>query len=287
MFDVTIRLPNRPGALAEMGAALGEAGVSVEGGGGWVVNGDATLHFLFEDGEVARCALESAGIEVVEVREVLVQKLDQGTPGQLGKIGRAMADAGVNIDTVYSDHANQLILAVDDVAAGKAVSDAWTAQRERKPRGRAHQYVVTMSWTGNTGTGTATYRGYSRNHDLAVEGKPLIGGSSDPTFRGDRTRWNPEELLVGSLAACHQLAYLHLCADSGIIVTAYEDRAEGVMREDADGGGHFERVVLRPAVTITDPARAQDAATLHRRAHELCFIARSVNFSVEVEPEIR
>lgn len=114
--------------MAEMGEALGAAGVSVEGGGGWVADGKATMHFLFEDGNAARKALEGAGIEVLDVREVLVQRLRQDQPGQLGKIARKMADAGVNIEVVYSDHENQLILVVDDLEKGRAVSDAWKAE---------------------------------------------------------------------------------------------------------------------------------------------------------------
>jgi hypothetical protein len=128
VFDVEIRLKNRPGAMAEMGEALGAASISVEGGGGWVADGTATMHFLFEDGEVARNALASAGIEVLAVRKVLVQKLRQDVPGQLGMIARRMSDAGVNIEVVYSDHANQLILVVDDLERGREVSDAWRAE---------------------------------------------------------------------------------------------------------------------------------------------------------------
>ena len=114
--------------MARMGEALGAAGVSVEGGGGWVVDGKGHMHFLFEDGEAARKALEDVAIEVLDVRKVLVQKLRQDVPGQLGKIARRMADAGVNIEVVYSDHSNQLILVVDDFEKGKAVSDAWKAE---------------------------------------------------------------------------------------------------------------------------------------------------------------
>jgi len=125
MYDVSIRLENKPGEMARMGEALGAAGVSVEGGGGWVVDGQGYTHFLFEDGEAARRALEDVGIEVLDVREVLAQKLRQDVPGQLGRIARRMADAGVNIQVVYSDHANQLILVVDDFEKGKTVSDAW------------------------------------------------------------------------------------------------------------------------------------------------------------------
>ena len=125
MRDLTIRLENRPGALAEMGEALGSAGVSVEGGGAFVFDGQGIAHFLFEDAVAARQALAAKGIEVIEDREVLVQRLKQDQPGQLGKISRMMADAGVNIEVIYSDHQNQLILVVDDLEKGRAVSEAW------------------------------------------------------------------------------------------------------------------------------------------------------------------
>jgi hypothetical protein len=129
MKDLTIALENRPGALAEMGEALGRAGVSVEGGGAFVVDGNGVAHFLFEDAESARKALEAAGIRVVEEREVLSQRLKQNEPGQLGKISRRMAEAGVNIEVLYSDHNHQLVLVVDDIEKGRAVSDAWTRER--------------------------------------------------------------------------------------------------------------------------------------------------------------
>lgn len=125
MMDLTVELENRPGALAEMGEALGRAGVSVEGGGVFVVEGRGAAHFLFEDGAAARRALETAGIQVLADREVLVQRLKQDQPGQLGAIAHRMADAGVNIEVMYSDHANQLILVVDDLEAGRRVSEAW------------------------------------------------------------------------------------------------------------------------------------------------------------------
>jgi hypothetical protein len=125
MKDLTIALENRPGALAELGETLGRAGVSIEGGGAFVVNGNGVAHFLFNDGAAARAALEAAGIRVLKEREVLVQRLNQAIPGQLGKITRLMAEAGVNIETLYSDHDNQLILVVDDLEKGKAVSEGW------------------------------------------------------------------------------------------------------------------------------------------------------------------
>lgn len=128
MKDLTIILANRPGAVADMGDALGRAGVSIEGGGAFIVNGEGVAHFLFEDGVAARSALEAAGIRVLEEREVLVQRLNQAEPGQLGKITRRMAEAGVNIEVLYSDHDHQLILVVDDIVKGREVSEAWTRQ---------------------------------------------------------------------------------------------------------------------------------------------------------------
>ncbi len=126
MKDLAIALENRPGALAEMGEALGRAGVSVEGGGAWVMGGNGVAHFLFDDGAAARNALEAAGIRVLEERDVVVQKLKQDAPGQLGLLTRRMAEAGVNIEVLYSDHNHQMILVVDDIVRGRAVSEAWT-----------------------------------------------------------------------------------------------------------------------------------------------------------------
>ena len=152
---------------------------------------------------------------------------------------------------------------------------------------REHHYRVTNTWTGNLGAGTGDYRSYSRNYEIAIPGKSdPLPGSSDPAFRGDPTRYTPEELLLASLSACHMLSYLHLCADAGIVVTEYTDAASGTMSENDDGSGEFTRVILRPQVIITDPTRVADAVALHHRAHQLCFIARSVNFPVENQPVV-
>ena len=128
MKDLAILLENRPGALAEMGEALGRAGVSVEGGGAWVVDGRGIAHFLFHDGTAAREALEAAGIRVLAERDVVVQRLKQDVPGQLGLLTRRMAEAGVNIEVLYSDHDHQLILVVDDLARGREVAEAWSRE---------------------------------------------------------------------------------------------------------------------------------------------------------------
>ncbi len=152
---------------------------------------------------------------------------------------------------------------------------------------RVHRYPVTVEWTGNNGTGTSSYKAYERSHTISSAGKPPIPGSSDPQFRGDPARWNPEELLVASLSACHKLWYLHLCATSGVVVTGYIDHAEGELEESSDGGGHFRRVVLRPQVTITAASDTAKARALHAEAHAKCFIANSMNFPVEHDPQIR
>ena len=151
---------------------------------------------------------------------------------------------------------------------------------------RTHQYATTVTWTGNLGSGTSDYRAYSRASTIAAPGKPVIEGSSDPSFRGDRARWNPEELLVASLSACHMLWYLHLAAVAGVVVTDYADDAEGTMEESSTGGGRFQRVVLRPRATISAESDTGRAADLHRDAHARCFIANSVNFAVDCEPTI-
>jgi organic hydroperoxide reductase OsmC/OhrA len=149
-----------------------------------------------------------------------------------------------------------------------------------------HTYRAKLRWTGDRGTGTSDYRAYGRDHELGGDGKPAIPGSSDPRFRGDAARWNPEELVVASLSACHQLWYLHLCADAGVVVTAYEDDPEGVVAEEAPGVGQFERVTLRPKVTIAPGSDAEEARRLHAAAHEKCCIARSMAFPVAHEPTI-
>jgi organic hydroperoxide reductase OsmC/OhrA len=151
---------------------------------------------------------------------------------------------------------------------------------------RDHRYSVSVTWQGNRGTGTSAYGAYGRDLEIAADGKSPIAGSSDPAFRGDRTRWNPEDLFVASVAACHQLWYLHLAAAAGIVVTAYADQAEGVMEEYADGSGRFTRVTLRPLVTLAAGSDIARAADLHRIAHEKCFIANSVNCPIICEPQI-
>ncbi len=292
MKDLTITLANRPGALAAMGSALGNAGVSVKGGGAWVVNGQGVGHFLVDDAAAARRGLEAAGIEVVSEREVVVQRLNQDQPGQLGMLTQKMAEAGVNIAALYSDHEHRLILVVDEAEKASQVSEAWEMQRlrgeAREPAQavKQHTYNLSVEWTGNDGEGTKTYRSYRRDHIIQAAGKPQIPASSDPTFRGDTSRYNPEDLLVASMAACHMLAYLHLCAVNKVCVTDYRDQPVGVMNENNDGSGSFVQVTLKPRVQVTPDSDVEKALALHHQAHRLCFIANSVKFAVEVFPEI-
>ena len=151
---------------------------------------------------------------------------------------------------------------------------------------KQHAYNITMTWTGNEGHGTETYQGYRRDFTVLSAGKAIIDGSSDPCFRGDARRYNPEEMLVASLSSCHMLWYLHLCSANGISVLGYTDDAIGTMEEDREGSGQFVRVLLRPIATIAPDGDMAKAISLHEDAHRHCFIARSVNFPVECEPKV-
>ncbi|MDZ3836072.1 MAG: OsmC family protein [Rhodospirillales bacterium] len=150
--------------------------------------------------------------------------------------------------------------------------------------GREHRYQTALRWTGNRGQGTGSYRAYGREHTIEVAGKAAIRGSSDPAFRGDPGCHNPEELLVAAASACHMLMYLHLCADAGIVVTAYEDAATGVMVEDADGGGRFRAILLTPRITLAPGSDRERARALHAEAHHRCFVANSLSTPISCEP---
>jgi organic hydroperoxide reductase OsmC/OhrA len=150
-----------------------------------------------------------------------------------------------------------------------------------------HRYTVTSVWTGDRGAGTSGYRDYDRSVTLSIHGKPDVLASSDKPFRGDPSRWNPEDLLLASLSECHLLSYLHACVEAGVIVRDYTDKAIGIMFEDGRGGGKFTEVVLRPHVIIAEESMRDAAMQAHHQAHEWCFIANSVNFPVRVEPTVR
>ena len=151
---------------------------------------------------------------------------------------------------------------------------------------REHLYQTFLRWTGNKGQGTTSYRTYNRAYEIEVGNKPVIKGSSDPAFRGDRTKYNPEELLVASLSSCHLLWYLHLCAEAEVVVVDYKDKAIGKMSETETGSGKFTRVILQPEVVITAESSLEQAKKLHSKVHEFCFIANSVNFPVLCQPTV-
>lgn len=146
--------------------------------------------------------------------------------------------------------------------------------------GKEHKYKTNVEWTGNKGTGTSNYREFERSHTISVEKKVSILCSSDPAFRGDSSKYNPEELLVSSISSCHMLWYLHLCSEAKVVVLEYTDFATGTMVENANGSGQFSEVVLKPLVKVKDASMIDEAQALHKKANEFCFIANSVNFDV-------
>jgi organic hydroperoxide reductase OsmC/OhrA len=150
---------------------------------------------------------------------------------------------------------------------------------------KEHQYQTNLVWAGNKGSGTIDYRSYDRSYVISIDHKPDIYGSSDSAYLGDKSRHNPEDLLVSALSSCHMLWYLHLCSENGIIVLDYKDRATGKMTLNPDGSGQFTEVVLHPMVTISEAADREKANALHDQANNLCFIAKSCNFPVRHEPE--
>jgi organic hydroperoxide reductase OsmC/OhrA len=148
-----------------------------------------------------------------------------------------------------------------------------------------HRYAAKIRWTGNLGEGTKDYRGYRRDHTLEISGKPPILGTSSLGTGVDPTRHNPDELVVAALSSCHMLWYLHLCSQAGVVVTAYEDDAEGVLEVRPDGGGRFTSATLRPRVEVS-AGSLEEAVRLHEAAHAKCFVASSVNFPVYCEPAV-
>ncbi len=151
---------------------------------------------------------------------------------------------------------------------------------------KIHSYSTKLKWTGNQGTGTSGYRGYQRDYEIKSAVKPIIHGSSDPSFLGNPQKYNPEELLVASVSSCHMLWYLHLCSQEGIIVIRYEDDAQGRMIEYRDGRGVFESIVLKPKILVAKNSMIKEAIELHTKANEMCFVANSLSIRVEHKPEV-
>ncbi len=144
-----------------------------------------------------------------------------------------------------------------------------------------HNYQLSLKWNGNRGTGTSGYRAYDRTYTIQIEHKIDLEGSADPSFRGDKTKHNPEDLLVAALSSCHMMSFLHVCAVGGVIVVDYVDHATGHMVTTSDGAGYFTEVTLNPVVTVAAPSMIEKANEFHEKANRLCFIANSVNFPVK------
>ncbi|MEQ6118289.1 OsmC family protein [Reichenbachiella sp. MALMAid0571] len=151
---------------------------------------------------------------------------------------------------------------------------------------KEHNYTIEVKWTGNLGKGTQSSAAYTRDHEISKKTGGVILGSSDPVFKGNPERYNPEELLLSTLSACHMLMYLHFCSDNQITVVEYIDNSVGVMEEEARGSGHFVSATLKPRIKILEADRLEKAVELHHQSHEYCFIANSINFPLNVEPEI-
>jgi organic hydroperoxide reductase OsmC/OhrA len=151
---------------------------------------------------------------------------------------------------------------------------------------KLHHYKAEIQWTGNRGSGTDHYTHYERDYNVIIGSKPILHGSSDPAFRGDEEKYNPEDLLLSALSSCHMLWYLHLCSVEGVVVEEYTDHSTGIMEERKDGSGCFTEVVLNPRVIVSLESMLSKATELHTIANKMCFIANSVNFPVKHFPEI-
>lgn len=151
---------------------------------------------------------------------------------------------------------------------------------------KVHQFEAIVRWTGNTGSGTTSYKAYDRTWDLQTPGKPVMHCSNDPGLGGDPSKYNPEDMLIAALSSCHMLWYLHLCAVAGVVVVEYVDRAGGTLQINKDGSGQFISATLRPQILISARSDLAKAKSVHNEAHQHCFIARSVNFPVGCDPAI-
>ncbi|MGB7285611.1 MAG: OsmC family protein [Salaquimonas sp.] len=151
---------------------------------------------------------------------------------------------------------------------------------------KSHIYEAVIEWTGNSGTGTSAYKAYERTWDLSSNGKPIVNCSNDPVLGGDASKYNPEDLFLSAIASCHMLWYLHLCSEAGVVVQTYRDEPQGIGEMEPSGKGRFTSVTLRPIIGITKGSDLEKAYTLHNEIHQYCFIARSVNFPVNYEPQI-
>lgn len=152
---------------------------------------------------------------------------------------------------------------------------------------KEHFYNLSIKWTGNKDDGTTNYRTYDRSYTISGENKEELFASSDPAYRGDKTKYNPEELLVAAISGCHMLWFLHLCSVNGVIVVDYMDNPTGTLEVDETGAGQMKEVTLNPVATVTHASMTDKLEDLHNQANKLCFIARSVNFPVHHKSDFK
>jgi organic hydroperoxide reductase OsmC/OhrA len=297
----------RAGGISLVQAGVPGPGQPGEGGGVDVVGVErqpVAARDLQDGGRVAEPAAQSGhqclqGVRRLGRRIVRPDGVDEGRdgdrpPGVHGQLRQQPAKPGpgdgdlpvpaAHPERAEDRHLHAATLSRPPIRGARRTSTVDPVARTTVSTMATHSYELTVRWTGDTGSGTSSYRSYRRDHEVAAAGKPSIAGSADPAFRGDPQRWNPEELLVASLSQCHMLWFLHLAAVGGVVIRSYVDKPTGVLTEDADGSGAFSEVVLHPRVTVTDPGMIDSVARLHGRAHELCYIARSVSFPVRHEP---
>lgn len=152
---------------------------------------------------------------------------------------------------------------------------------------KEHNYEINLRWIGNEGVGTKDYRSYNRNFEVtALHKNHIIEGSSDPSFRGDKSRYNPEDVFVSSISSCHMLWFLHLCSANKLAVLEYTDKATGTMTEAKDGSGRFKEVTLHPTVVVVEEVDLELINKLHAKANKMCFIANSCNFPIYHKPKV-
>lgn len=149
------------------------------------------------------------------------------------------------------------------------------------------EFTAAIEWTGNTGTGTSGYRDYMRDWSVITAGKPVVKCSNDPELGGNPALHNPEDLLLSALASCHMLWYLHMASDAGVVVQAYRDAPVGQGETLPSGAGRFLSAQLNPVITVNADTDLGVATAIHGQIHEVCFIARSVNFPVTIKPKFR
>ncbi len=136
------------------------------------------------------------------------------------------------------------------------------------------QFKVQAKWSSKNALDVSIN---GKTHQVFIDDKSPLTVSAAKAFKGDETKYNPEDLLLSALASCHMMSYFYVCAQNGIELIDYKDEAVGVLELKADGSGAFTSVVLNPVVTISKSEMIDKAVSLHKEAHSICFIAHPCN----------